>query len=285
MVSPKGKMNGRSSTEQYKLKVNEAAEFTLRWKWTSKAVLDALNGSQRRGLATGMVKAGLLRETKTAGAGILPGVPHHILTLTQAGVDIAERYRLSYAELGELPQIKYDIHQYTRSQAHFAHDHCAQLLTVKYMHEGRVSSFTTPVELKIEAASRDSVVDKLFDCHWYVPNVIGNVGVEVELSPKYGQRLDQFVHGCLSELISGRVRGVIIATDMPEIVENYQRAFSPGRKFPIYKRHKISGHWVSMGHGIVPTEAASQVGFILLGKQGEHTFVGAAGSILEKYRN
>ena len=194
-----------------------------------------LGGSARRGLAARLVKNGLLRSTRTQSGGAVPGVPSFILTLTETGQAEVERFRENL--------LPYQLDQYKVRQDKLRHDHLAQMATARAVINGKIAGFKTEKELAEESAKGVKQPDVV----WLLDNSL--LGLEVELTGKFGRQLDQFVYGCVHALVGNasqrpRFHRIAIVTDSPAIKKRYEQAFAPGAKYQVWSKNS-RGYWVS----------------------------------------
>lgn len=222
-------------------KTNQALQWVYRWGWSSPRVLELLTGSVRSGLANRLVKAGLLKATKTESGGATKGVPVLILTLTPEGRDAVEKLIQSVDEL-----IDYEHDAFKVNQALLRHDEIAQRATATGLAAGRIAGYVT----EDMAATKSAPGTKQFDIVWILPNG-HKVGIEVELSAKWERKLDQFVLSCIQALKAAKVDRIHIVTDSPAIQARYRAAFSAGAKLSTWSKN-ARGFWAFAGNAAVP---------------------------------
>ncbi len=232
------KQTGKTPRQIGRDRIYDAVAWVYRWGWTSPSIIDEMTGAQRRGFCAKLVRAGLLKETRTKSGGIVEDVPSKIITLSDEGVSLAEK-QLERDE---------DFLHYVRDphkvkQENLRHDLLAQRSTLKNLMAGKIIGFSTPAQM----AQKSQKNTKQFDVLWHREDG-SSVGVEVELSAKHGRKLDQFVWSIVQSLMpqaNGKpaaVRRVLIVTDTDAILKRYQLALEPGKSVGIWVRDAQS-HW------------------------------------------
>ena len=242
---------GRSPRQAGLEKARQALDWVYRWGYSSASVLDSLSGAKRRGLSARLVKQGLLKSTRTESGGAVKGVPQAILTLTPLGLSDVERWRESL--------LPYELDAYRYRQDQLRHYMLAQMATAKGLADGRLGGFATEKEL----AERSAAGVKQPDVLWYLPG--GNtIGVEVELSAKWGRDLDMFVLACLNAIqrdndgVPTRFNQVAVASDSPAILKRYKAAFAPGATYGLWQKDARS-RWEKVGTRQVPQWAKERM--------------------------
>jgi hypothetical protein len=218
----------------------DACRWVYRWGWSAPAVVDLFGGS-RRGLSARAVSAGLMSETRTAAGGVLEDVPKKLLTLTDAGIAFVEKH-LTEDELLE-PEDALRI-----NQANLRHDFLVQKATIKKLRSGIIADYLTPKE--IAEASRKE--EKIPDAIWIMQDG-WKMAIELELTPKFKRKLDDFVWGIVAALTSNppRFDSCAILSDSQAILTRYKAAFAPGKKIARWERDSQS-HWRIRGWKEVP---------------------------------
>jgi len=216
------KAEGKNTRQMGRERIYFALDWVYRWGWSSPSVVDMTTGASRRGLCAKLVRAGLLTETKTAAGKILEDLPSKVVTLSEEGLAYVEKYK----EDQEL--IDYQLNPYKVNQALLRHDLLSQKATLKNLLEGKIQEFRTPRELA--AKSQASV--KQPDVLW-VNEAGRRIAVEVELSAKFGRKLDDFVWSIVLSLSQAGDRPPLfdrcmIVTDSEAIARRYMAAFKPG---------------------------------------------------------
>lgn len=251
MQSRASALAGRSPRQAGLDKARQALDWVYRWGYSAASVLDGLSGAKRRGLSARLVKQGLLRSTRTESGGTVKGVPQAILTLTPLGLSDVERWRESL--------LPYELDAYRYRQDQLRHHMLAQTATAKALAENRIVGFATEKEL----AERSAAGMKQPDVLWTLPTG-QKVGVEVELSAKWGRDLDTFVLACLKAISKGqegkpaRFDMVAVVSDSPAILKRYKAAFEPGATYGLWQKDERS-RWEKVGTQQVPELAKGRI--------------------------
>lgn len=235
---------GRSPRERGDEKTMLALDWIYRWGWASPSTIEMVGGGGRTGLAVRLVKRKFLRATVTESGGAQKGVPSKILTLTDLGQSEVERFREDL--------LPYDQDPYRIRQSQLRHYQMAQTTTITLLSEGKISGFATERELSEKSEANIKQPDIL----WYYPSGI-KVGVEVELTAKWGRDMDTFVRSCLSALSTNRLDTICIVTDSKAIFKRYQAAFKPEAGLPTWE--KVSQKWAVTGRKQVPDWAREKI--------------------------
>ncbi len=247
------KQTGKTPRQIGRDRIYEAVAWVYKWGWTSPLIIDAMTGAQRRGFCAKLVRAGLLKETRTKSGGIVEDVPSKIITLSDEGIALSEKQLERDEDF-----LHYVRDPYRVNQEHLRHDLLAQRATLKNLMAGKIIGFSTPAQM----AQKSQKNIKQFDALWHQKD--GSfVGVEVELSAKYDRRLDQFVWSIVQSLMprNGKppaVRRVLIVSDADAILNRYQLALEPGKSVGIWVRDAQS-HWKLQRNERVPEEIRGMV--------------------------
>jgi len=220
---------GKSTRAAGKDRALQALIWIYRWGWSSPGLIDALGGAQRRGLCKKLEEAGLVHSVKTKSGQILSDIPSKIVTLTAQGLGEVER------KIEDM--IDYTIDPYRVNQNTLRHDLSVQRATLKNLHSGVITGFSTPAELS--AKSQPGV--KQPDAIWQQKDG-RRIAIELELSAKFDRKLDEFVYRILSSLSEKRFDRVAIISDSPAILRRYKAAFEPGREVCVWKKNE-RGRW------------------------------------------
>jgi len=231
-----------------KQRTTEALLWVYRWGWSSATTLETQAGSERSGLASRLVKSGLLNRTKTEAGGGARDVPQFIFTLTEMGIAEVER---SLTNAGDL--LPYDIDPYRINQALLRHDTMAQNATAKVMANASITSYETPRQMAVQ--SERNV--KQHDVIWIQPDG-SRYGIEIELSAKWERKLDDFILGCLQSISKKSVSKVIIVTDSKAIQSRYRAAFAAGATFSVWERDNRR-YWHPVKEVTIPEELSGRV--------------------------
>ena len=243
LAKARAALNGQSPRLIGAQKQRIALDWIYRWGWSSATILDLATGGGRTGLATRLVKNGLLAATKTESGGV-KGAPNSLLTLTSKGLDEAERHCLDL--------IQYEIDPYRIDQSKLRHDGLAQRATANSLKSGNTKHFKTPKEL----AAKSDKETKQPDVIWITKDD-KRIGIEIELSAKWERRLDQFVNSCMISMSTSahetnQVDQIYLVSDSKAILTRYSAAFTAGSKFNRWTKND-RGFWMSTSISEVPT--------------------------------
>lgn len=210
---------GKTPRQRGKEKIRLAIDWIYRWGYSSPTVIDLLSGTGRCGFPMKLVKHGLCTRTRTASGGMFEGVPNFFLTLTDLGVTEAERYREKLLD--------YEVDPYRVKQAQMRHDLLAQTATANLLLIDRITDFSTEREI----SGRKEAERKVPDVVWLQGDF--RIAVEVELTGKWGRKLDEFVSRSVKSLLPRpddeppRFDQIAVISDSPAILRRYKEAFSP----------------------------------------------------------
>jgi len=230
------KAQGKTTRQLGRERIYFALDWVYRWGWSSPSVVDMTTGAARRGLCAKLVKAGLLIETKTAAGKILEDLPSKIVTLSEEGLAYIEKHK----EEQEL--MEYPLNPYRVNQSLLRHDLLAQRATIKNLLEGKIQSFKTPRELSDKSLKGVKQPDVL-----WVNEAGRRIAAEVELSAKFGRKLDDFVWSIVLSLSQIGDRAplfdrCIVVSDSDAIIKRYRAAFRPGATVHRWIKNNQS-HW------------------------------------------
>ncbi len=229
-------------------------EWIYRWGYTSSAVIQTLLGKTSGGYAKKLVKQGWLSATKTES-----GTPAVIYTLTVTGLQEVERrastlYQYSEIEPGRINQ------QLVR------HNLLAQQSTANLLASSSITSYETE-RMFLQQGDKPGV--KRPDVVWVTPSGL-RMGVEIELSAKWGRDLDQFVLAIANALLATKDTPApygrfVVISDSPAIIKRYSEAMKSGAKLNVWSKNERK-HWVVTRTMIVQNWLLTKVDFQLIGK-------------------
>lgn len=75
-------------------------------------------------------------------------------------------------------------------------------------------------------------------------------GVEIELTPKWGAHLDQFICHIIDDIQNGRLHNFLCISNSTVVLERYETAFTPGKKIARWQRNKV-GRFTTTGEVLV----------------------------------
>lgn len=231
----------------------------LRWVhlfgWSTASLLEQLVHTNRGGLGARLVRQGLLKQHLSPGGGGIKGAPLAVLTLTPAGEAYVTRYADSIDELNTYsPSIGW---------AQLRHDCLVQELAIKAL-------AATDGSLRIisdrEARSR-GISGKIHDLVLQQDDIRLRTFIEVELTPKRGRELDDFVLGCCQSMLAAENAGdeavLHVYSDSPALLRHYRQRLSANAVFHTWKRDN-SGHYVKSDEWQVPARHSSNFYFHLI---------------------
>lgn len=227
------KMEGMSPQERAREKMILALTWIYRFGKASPHMLEQVVDTRKSGYSLKLEGAGLIKRTKTTASG-LNGVPVYFCTLTQQGVAIAEdEVKMT---------VPYDTDPSHVRQDLLRHDELVQRLTFERLHAKTITSYTTELEMK-DPSNR---YKKEPDIAWTLPDG-KDVGVEVELTAKWGRKFDEFRRSIWLDVLPdedkrSRYDMYLIYTPSKAICERYSEAFTEGC-FPAPYAKDDRQHW------------------------------------------
>jgi hypothetical protein len=238
---------GRSPHEVGLEKEREVLTWTYAWDWTSPTIAALVGRDNQNGLASRLVRQGLLKKTRTESGGGQAGVPAYMLTLTSGGVSKVERHIEKEEQL-----LRYNTDPYKINQALLRHDILSQATTVKALREGSITQYWTPAQYRTKAEFGVKEPDVIWET-----KEGETIAVEIELSAKWGRDIDQFIGSCVRGLSQidyekPRFSRIAIVTDSKAIYDRYKRAFEPGAHYGYWEYFDISKRWKQTDSRQVP---------------------------------
>lgn len=232
-AAARSKIKG-SPRETSRLKTQRILNWIYRWGWASAGTICKLGGGLNRGLPKKMVAKGLLVETKTENGGATKNVPAKIFTLSLLGLSEAE------STTKELIEYK-EINPYKVNQSKLKHDYIAQNTTLDVLLNKGIIAYRTERQL----ASSSELELKQADIIWMKKSLDENViriGVEIELSAKWGGQLDHFIKSVIKSLDKNsngfQYEQTVIISDSEAIIARYNDAFKPGAQFGNWRKNE-----------------------------------------------
>jgi hypothetical protein len=244
------KFPGKNARQRGLEKRRLALTWVYRWGWASPSTVEIVGGAKRSGLAARLVRNGLLEETKTACGGGHLGVPVKILTLSVAGVQEVERTRerlRAYPVGGNRVRMD-EIRKFQ----------LAQRATLTALELGDIQACL--VGLETAALIGEGV--KLPTMLWSMADST-KVGIEVELSSRWGRDLDVFIDKCVTALSpnNGRARPfdqIAVLSDSSSIIKRYKAAFAKGAQYQLWEKDP-RGYWQAVDTKTVSEFVAAQM--------------------------
>lgn len=226
-------LDGRSPRAVGAEKNAAALRWVYRWGWSTPTTVDAASSPGRRGIASRLVKSGLLQSHPTASGGGAKGVPVEVLTLTQDGVADVE------ALLSENEILPYPANASAAVPWHqLRHDSLVQIWTARRLADGKIREYATPREI----AEKSAAGEKQPDAVWTL-STGQRVAVELELTAKKERDMHQTclallkaVHPGSNQHPAGKYDIVVILSQSAAILARYQRMLAPGARIALYER-------------------------------------------------
>ena len=248
-------LDGKSPHARAEEKRRRCVDWLYRWGYSSGPVLARVAGAQQA-IVGKLERAGLVVQTRTEAGGITRGTPAFFYTLSELGLQLAERLTdrlLRYPEED----------RYKVNQQQIRHYLLAQVATIDALDSGGVIDYATERQLDdagIAGAKHPDVV-------WTLPGG-GQIGIEVELSAKWDRRLDELVSAVERSLTANhptpaRFKRIAIVSDSPAILRRYREAMQPNAPLAIWKRNARQ-HWEVERTTVVPAWLIERVDFMLL---------------------
>lgn len=244
---------GKSPRQVGYERTKKALHWIYAWGWSTPSNIELLVGGNKSGLATRLVRRGLIKRTRTESGGGHKEVPAYVLTLTNTGVEEVVRDIAREEDL-----LPYQADPYRINQALLRHDNMVQTATIKALLNGDITDYRTPAQLA--EVSKAGV--KQPDALWISQGegFTHRLAIEIELSPKWNRHLDRTISAYVNALAGEERRfdQVMFISESPAIIDRYRNAFSPGRKYYFWKKDQ-QGNWVTNGSDTVPAEVSERV--------------------------
>lgn len=225
--------------------------WVYQWGYTSAGIIQQVLNKRASGWAALAVERGLLRALRTES-----GTPRSIYVLTEQGLAVAERH------VDVLHPYQF-LNPHRISQRLIRHSLVGQQCTLSVIRTKQIQSYKT--ELQFHEGDRPG--DKRPDVVW-VTHSGERIGVEIELSAKWGNRFDDFIArmvAAVSEKQDGSrsYDSFAVLTDSPALAERYKKSFHTGRELRAW--HKTdAGLWASSVIGKISADVAKRVDFVVL---------------------
>jgi hypothetical protein len=232
-----------SPKDRYQHKLMAVLEWIYRWGYTSDAVIQAIVGTKRPGFGKKLVDAGWLATVRAP-----------------VNADVRNLYLLSDAGLAEAARRHPEVLPYPEAHGRISglvrHRLAIQWIVLANARDSHLSER----EVRIRSSELEH---KAFDALIYRQG--REIGIEAELSPKYGPKLDAFLLDCL-DWTDHASRHVIVATDSEAILRNYQTRLAERELL----RHTLNanGHWQPKGRVGIDPGARCRIHFARLTANG-----------------
>lgn len=245
LAREKLKSLGKSPTligKENRLKV---FDLIYRWGYTTSSIAQGYLGITKGGYLQKLSDQGLLKKTKTES-----GKPTHIYTLSESGLQEAERHAES--------SIRYiEIDPYRINQQLLRHNLIAQELTINSLIAGVIDDYISERTLAV----KDVAMQKRVDVVW--KKAQSSIAVEVELSKKWERDLDDFILKIHSAIADKKYDRFIVFSDSKAIVNGYAEAMKPGASVRIWQKND-RGNWKTESTMVVPAWLIDKVSFQLI---------------------
>ena len=242
---------GKSPTLLGQEAILNEIEWLRRFGFSTPSILQEVVKRTTGGQGKKLVDKGLAIRTPTPYKN-----PTCYFTLTRYGLDLAN----SNAE--ELYRYK-EINPIKVNKDTFLHDMTAQTLTVNALNTGAIFDFQTERMLDRDG---DKARVKKPDVVWL--SKIGRFALEVELSGKWGQDLDEFILKIILALTANEAElpmydGFIIAAVNQKLIDRYRDALMPGMSIGLWEKN-YRNHWQIEKRIQVPEWLIDKVEFQLI---------------------
>ncbi len=238
-------LQGQSPRSRGREKQATVLEWTYHWGFSTAEIIRMVSGQKANGYAKFLCEKGLLRATRTAS-----GVPKVYYTLTETGLQEVERQTSQ-----DHPYLEIDA--YRVKQAEIRHYQLAQISTIRALQTGLIHDFQTERMNRQPDAPGVKRPDVIWDMddgrRW---------AVEIELSGKWGQKIDEFVINIYSALSRGEYERFCIVTDSPALERRYQQAIQ-APSVPVWRKSG-KGLWERGDEITLPAWLPKKVNFQLI---------------------
>ena len=250
----KSRQTGKSPRALGESAFRKTIDWIYRWGFTSSGVVLALLQRTAGGYCQKLSRQGWLIETKTES-----GIPPHFFTLSESGLQEAERRSETLCRYPEINCFKVN-------QKLIRHYLLAQELTVNSLNSGAIVNFETERMFMKDGDTRGI---KRPDVVWLLHSG-ARVGIEIELSSKWDRDLHEFILQIAHALHSNsgepaRFDRFAIISDSAAIIKNYKEAMAPGSSLPIWQKNS-RGQWAIEKKIFVPDWLINKVDFRLISK-------------------
>jgi hypothetical protein len=248
VIAQSGK-NPRQIGRESRLKI---LKWIYRWGYTSSSIGQLLLNRTSGGYMQKLAKQNWLVATKTKS-----GVPSSFFTLSQIGLEEAERHSLTLSKYLEIDQFKVE-------QTKIRHYLIAQESTIRALESGVIVDYKTE---RMFFNQGDTLGSKRPDIIW-VTGSGTRIAVEVELSAKWERVLDDFVLKIIRALKTNsdsksEFNRFIIISDSAAIIRRYEEAVQPDAEVSAWVKNS-RGHWVIEKTYRIPDWLITKVDFQLI---------------------
>jgi len=245
---------GKSPREIGHESLLKVIQWIYRWGYTTSSIIQVIVNRTSGGYANKLTNQGWLVYTKTSS-----GTPAGFYTLSEKGLAEAERHT-------QLLYNYQEINPYRVDQLQIRHNILAQSASLNGLKAGTIISYESE---RMLAAEGDKFSKKRPDVAWATKSQL-RIAIEIELTAKWGQKLDEFILRIAAGLSSaegktGNYDRFMIASDSPAIISRYKDAVKPGAVVSTWKKSPRN-HWVQDKTEPVPDWLASKIDFYLIKK-------------------
>lgn len=256
MPNTKELLAGTSPNQRAREKLERVVTWIRHWGFTSGYLISALSQAKSPGYSTRLVSGGMLNRISTECGGWRSGVPRQIYTLTNSGLELAERLSQHFMRYPEIDPLRVN-------QQLLRHDICAQLMTFHALAGEVIVGYETE---RIQYARGDRLNEKIPDVIWIINDGV-RIAVEIELSAKWDRKFDEFRLRLLKGLyqLDGGKRQfdrVLICSDSPALLARYRDGFL--RNDLVIWEKNSRGHWYKAKTISAPDWAADLIDFKLI---------------------
>lgn len=230
-------LRGLSPSKKADEKKRVALSWIYRFGYASPSMIESLVETTRSGYAAALERNGFIKKFRTECGGGISGVPKYICLLTDLGVEFAVRHINMI--------LPYDGDPAKINQQLLRHNEMVQNLTLERCLAKDIKGFWTEREIREWSKLNEKEPDAL-----WISNDDKKIAIEVELSPKTGRRLDEFVRSVWLSVLPNssfeqRFSSARIYTDSDAIAKNYANIFSEPH-FPAPYTKDRRGYWVQI---------------------------------------
>jgi hypothetical protein len=248
-ISDRLKAQGTNSRKRGTEKTEKALNWVYRWGFSSPTILDRVASPTRGGLTKKLIEQKLLAAWAAPGSGGQKGVPHMVVTLTQAGEalvvsrlkKIEDLLDQNYAQEVQWHQLRHDI-----------------LVQKATANMTELNGYLTPKEIRKKSQKNVKQPDAI-----WIMNDGRHVGIELELTPKKrGKEISQTIISLIRSVQPNNVYGlssVVIYSPSQMILNDYKNHLIEGKKIKIWDKDS-SRRWVETSSVItVPALALEKI--------------------------
>ena len=255
-VPPKSNLNGVSPDQRSDEKIARVLGWVYLHGFSTAEMIRQISRQAKRGYAKKLVTAGLLVATRTESGGIVRSAPDFYFTLSERGLQEAQRHSHVHLKYPELDRWRVD-------QRKMRHNLIVQEVTWFHVDLALIAGYLT--ERMIHPEGDQSNV-KRPDAVW-IEDDDSKTAIEVELTGKWDRDLDEFILKIIRSLNVKSVRDgsydrYFIVSDSQAILDRYKKAVQPGSALGIWAK-SARNHWEKHRSGLVPDWLVNHVHFHL----------------------